>query len=184
MDETVGSVMHDSVAGHDGTLHSVTLGRSGYLGTAFGFNGTSSYVSVPSSSDLNPGSSDITITIHLKTTNAPASADWDLIRKGKSTTPGGEFKMEYQPSAQASCGFKGSVDHDELIAGPDLDDGDWHKVQCVKTASAIKVVVDGETFSKAAIVGSIANTAPVVIGAHPGSEFFKGSLDEASIEIG
>ena len=69
MDETSGTVMHDAVGSHTGTLHSVALGQSGYLGTAFGFNGSSSYVSVPSSSDLNPGSANITITIHLKTTS-------------------------------------------------------------------------------------------------------------------
>src|SRR5207248_675430 len=61
MDETSGSVMHDSIAGHDGTAFSVALGQPGFLGTAFGFNGTSSYVSVPSASDLNAGSLDITI---------------------------------------------------------------------------------------------------------------------------
>jgi hypothetical protein len=33
-------------------------------------------------------------------------------------------------------------------------------------------------------VGTISNDAPVVIGARPGSEFFQGSLDEASIRIG
>jgi hypothetical protein len=184
MDELSGSVMHDSIADHDGSLHSVALGQPGYLGTAFGFNGSSSYGSVPSSSDLNPGSSDITVTIHLKTTSAPAAPDWDLIRKGKYTTSGGEFKMEYQPSGQASCGFKGSSGYSELMAGPALDDDDWHTVQCVKTSSAIKVVVDGQTFSKSATIGSIANDEPVVIGARPGSEFFNGSLDEASIEIG
>ena len=184
MDELSGSVMHDSIADHDGSVHSVALGQPGYLGTAFGFNGSSSYGSVPSSSDLNPGSSDITVTIHLKTTSAPAAPDWDLIRKGKYTTSGGEFKMEYQPSGQASCGFKGSSSYSELRAGPALDDGDWHTVQCVKTSSAIKVVVDGQTFSKSATIGSIANDEPVVIGARPGSEFFDGSLDEASIQVG
>src|SRR5205085_1808088 len=131
--------------------------------SAFGFNGSSSYVSVPSSSDLNPGSVNITVTIHLKTTSAPASPDWDLIRKGTYTTSGGEFKMEYQPSGQASCGFKGSSSYSELIAGPSLKDGKWHTVQCVKTASAIKEIVDGQTFSKSATIGSIANTAPVLI---------------------
>src|SRR5439155_1502445 len=134
--------------------------------------------------DRNPGSNDITITIHLKTTSAPASPDWDLSRKGLYTTSGGEFKMEYQPSGQASCGFKGSSGYSELIAGPSLKDGRWHTVQCVKTSSAIKVVVDGQTFTQAANVGSIANSEAVVIGARPGSEFFQGSLDEASIKIG
>ena len=184
MDETAGSVMHDAIASHDGSLHSVALGQSGYQGTAFGFNGSSSYGSVPSSSDLNPNSSDITVTIHLKTTSVPATPDWDLIRKGEFTTSGGEYKMEYQPSGQASCGFNGSSSYSELMAGPALNDGNWHTVQCVKTASAIKVVVDGQTFSQSATIGSIANTEAVVIGARPGSEFFKGSLDEASIQIG
>ena len=140
--------------------------------------------SVPSSYRLNRTRSRWWGSRHVKTTSAPATPDWDLIRKGTYTSVGGEFKMEYQPSGQASCGFNGSANYSELTAGPALNDGKWHTVQCVKTASAIKVVVDGQTFSKAATIGSIANTDPVVIGAHPGSEFFTGSLDEASIQVG
>jgi Laminin G domain. len=185
MDDTSGSVMDDAIGNHDGSLHSITLGQPGFSGTAYGFNGSSSYVSVPSASDLNAGNSDLAVTLHLKTTSAPAKPDWDLIRKGKYTTTGGEFKMEYQPSGRASCGFKGaSGNHSELSAGPALNDGRWHTVQCVKTSSAIRLVVDGQTFSKSISIGSISNSAPVVIGAHPGSEFFRGSLDEASITIG
>ena len=184
MDETSGTVMYDSIASHNGTLHSVQLGLPGFSGTGYGFNGSSSYVSVPSAGDLNPGSANITITIHLKTTSVPATPDWDLIRKGLYTTAGGEYKMEYQPSGQASCGFKGSGGYSELMAGPALNDGQWHTVQCVKTSSAIKVVVDGQAFSKSATIGSIANTAAVPIGARPGSEYFKGSLDEASVQVG
>jgi len=181
MDETSGTVMRDSVGSHSGSLHSVQLGLAGYLGKAYGFTG-SSYVSVPSASDLNPGSRNLTVTIHLKATSVPAKPDWDLIRKGKYDTPGGEWKMEYQPTGQASCGFKGTTSS-SLTRGPALNDGKWHTVQCVKTSSTIKLIVDGQTYSKAVSVGSISNTAPVVIGAHPGSEFFKGALDEASIQI-
>ncbi len=184
MDELSGTVMYDSARSHDGTLKSVQLGLPGYAGTAYGFNGSSSYASVPTASDLNPGSQTITVTIRLKTTYAPASPDWDLIRKGLYTTPGGEYKMEYQPTGQASCGFKGSSGYAELVAGPAINDGQWHTVQCVKTSSAIKVVVDGRAFTKSATLGSIANTDAVPIGARPGSEFFKGSLDEASIQVG
>ncbi len=70
MDETSGTVMRDSVAGHDGSLHSVVVGRPGFKGTAYGFTG-SSYVSVPSAGDLNPGSANITISMHLKATSVP-----------------------------------------------------------------------------------------------------------------
>ena len=142
MDETSGTVMRDSVAGHDGSLHSVVVGRPGFKGTAYGFTG-SSYVAVPSAGDLNPGSANITISMHLKATSVPTLPDWDLIRKGLFETSGGEFKMEYQPSGQASCGFKGSAGYSELIAGPALNNGQWHVVRCVKTSSAIRLVVDG-----------------------------------------
>ncbi|HEY3020281.1 MAG TPA: laminin G domain-containing protein [Solirubrobacteraceae bacterium] len=182
MDETSGTEMRDEVGTHTGTLHSVQLGRPGFAGTAYGFGG-SGHVSVRSAADLNPGGQDVTITIHLQTTQAPASPDWDLIRKGVFTDPG-EYKMEYQPSGQASCGFMGSAGSSELIAGPRLNDGQWHSVQCVKTSSAIKLIVDGRTFSQSARIGSINTSAAVVIGAHPGSEFFRGTLDQASIQIG
>ena len=184
MNEPSGTVMLDSARTHTGTLHSVQLKLPGFLGYAYGFNGSSSYVSVPSASDLNPGSANLTATIHLKTTYLPPPEDWDLFRKGQYTTSGGEWKMEYYPSGQASCGFKGSSKYAELIAGPKLNNGAWHTVTCVKTSSAIKLIVDGQTFTKSVTIGSIANTAQVAIGARPGSEYFKGSLDEASIAIG
>jgi Concanavalin A-like lectin/glucanases superfamily len=183
MDETAGAVMHDAVGGHDGTLSAVTPGVPGFAGTAFGFAGAG-FVSVPSAAALNPGAADLTVTIHLNSTSVPATPDWDLIRKGLFTTVGGEFKVEYQPTGQASCGFAGSAGSSEIIAGPALNDGAWHTVQCTKTASSIRLVVDGRTFSQAANVGTISNDAPVVIGARPGSEFFRGSLDEASIRTG
>jgi hypothetical protein len=187
MDETSGTVMRDAVRSHNGSFanHLVQLGQPGFSGFAYGFNGSTSYVSVPSAGDLNPGSLNLTITMRLKTTSLPPPEDWDLIRKGVYSTPGGEWKVEYYPSGQAACGFKGSSKYSELIAGPKLNNGQWHNVTCVKASSAITLIVDGQTFSKSVTIGSIASSAPVVIGAHPnGSEYFKGSLDEASMSVG
>jgi hypothetical protein len=186
MNETSGSTMFDSAGAHNGALHSVQLGLTGFSGLAYGFNGSSSYVSVPTASDLNPSTSNVTITMHINTTGTPPPppADWDLIRKGLYSHSAGEFKMEFQQTGKASCGFNGTSNYAELIAGPAINNGQWHTIQCVKTASAIKLIVDGQTFSQAANVGSIVNTASVVIGARPGSDWYKGSLDEASIQIG
>jgi hypothetical protein len=188
MDETSGTTMVDAVGSHNGVLHSVQLGQPGFTGTDYGFNGSSSYANVPAASatDLNPGSANITFTIHLKTTGTPppAPADWDLFRKGLYTSGGAEYKMEFQQSGQASCGFEGTGGYAELIAGPAINDGQWHTISCVKTSTAIQVVVDGQAFSKAANVGSIANSSDVVIGARPGSDWYNGQLDEASIQIG
>jgi hypothetical protein len=186
MDETSGTTMFDSVGTHNGTLHSTQVGLPGFTGTAFGFNGSSSYVGVPSSADLNPGSANITFTIHLKTsgTPPPPPADWDIFRKGLYTSGGAEWKMEFQQTGQASCGFEGTRGYAELVAGPAINDGQWHTISCVKTSSAIQVVVDGQAFSKSASVGSISNTTDVAIGARPGSDWYQGKLDEASVQIG
>ena len=186
MDETSGTAMFDSIGGHKGALSHVQLGLPGVAGFAYGFNGSSSYVSVPSARSLNPGSADVTVTIHLQTSGTPPASplDWDLIRKGDFATAGSEFKMEFQQSGQASCGFEGTTGYSELIAGPKINDGQWHTIQCVKTSSEIEVVVDGVAYAQAAAVGPIANSSPVVIGAHPGADWYQGALDEASIQIG
>ena len=186
MDESTGTVMRDSIAAHDGTITKVALGLPGDVGTAFGFNGSSSVVTVPSAGDLNPGTANITITIHLKTTGVPGvpPADWDLIRKGDYAPAGSEYKFELQHSGQGSCGFEGTSGYGEVIAGPALNDGQWHTVACVKTPTTIKLVVDGKTYVQTAYVGSISNDAPVVFGSRPGADWYAGSLDEASIEIG
>jgi hypothetical protein len=187
MDETSGSTMFDSAGQNNGTLTpAVTLGQPGSSGFAYGFDGSSSYGSVPTADGMNPGSANFSFTIFLQTTGTPPPPpeDWDLIRKGDFITPGGEYKMEYQHSGQASCGFKGSTSYAELVAGPALNDGQWHTISCVKTSTDIELIVDGKTFATAATVGSISNTSPVIIGSHPGADWYQGSLDEANISIG
>jgi hypothetical protein len=186
MDESSGTTMADAVDGHDGTLHGgVAVGAPGISGTGYAFDGKSGYVSVPSADALNPGSGDFTVSVSFKTTCLPAKADWDLARKGYFTTAGGEWKVELQPSGQASCGFKGSLRNRFLTAGPStLADGQWHTVTCTKHASSITLDVDGQTFSKTGKAGSISNSEDVVIGAYPRKEFFKGTLDEVRISAG
>ena len=190
MDETSGTVMKDSARNHDGALHSVCPGVTpgfGATGTAFGFAGKS-FVSVPVRGRPEPRR----LRHHHHHAHEgdprpqPPTEDWDLIRKGVFTTAGGEFKMEYQPTGKASCGFNGSLAYNEILGqGPIISDGQWHTVQCVKTPRTIQLIVDGQTFTKSGAVGAIANNEPVVIGSHAGTaEFFQGSLDEASIPIG
>jgi hypothetical protein len=186
MDETSGNLMHDSAGPHSGTLQAIQVGLPGSTGTSYGFNGRNSYVSVPSAGDLSPGTANITLTIHFKTTEVPGPgpADADLIRKGTYAPGSSEYKVELQHSGRASCGFEGLAGYSELIAGPRLNDGHWHTVQCIKAPTAIQLVVDGKMFTQPANIGSIANAAPVVIGARPGGDWYAGNLDEVSIQIG
>jgi len=184
MNETSGTTMVDSSGHHNnGALHNVTLGGGGFSGKAYSFNGTSSYVSVPGSASLNPGSANISISFYLSTTSLPKSGDYDLVRKG--AYPAQIYKVELLPSGQIMCTFQGSSSRHNATGGSGLNNGAWHHIQCIKTASQIKTVIDGTVRATTnATVGSISNTSAAYLGAHPGSDWYKGKLDEVSITIG
>jgi hypothetical protein len=183
--------MRDSVGSNNGTLHNVALGQPGFSGSAYAFNGSSSVVTVPSSSNLNPGTSPFWMSVKVKFTGTPTAAiggDYDLMRKGLSGTAGGFYKMELLPTAsgvRAHCSMEGSVTSHSLTAGPDLRDGQWHTVQCLKDDSSISVVVDGAKSSDPIQLGSFANSATFAVGAKAeGGDWYEGLLDDASFGTG
>jgi hypothetical protein len=186
MDETSGTTMTDSSGqGNNGTLHNVTLGAAGKYGKSYTFGGskTKSYVEVPNSATLNPGSANITISFWLRTFSLPKSGDFDLVRKGVSTAP--EYKIELLQSGQIQCTFRGTASNHNAIGGSGLNNGAWHHIQCVKTGTQIQTVIDGTVVATTnATVGSISNTSALEIGAYPGSDWYQGKLDEISITTG
>lgn len=179
MDESSGTTMLDATGSHPGLLHGVTLGRPGdpgFPGTAYGFDGTSSYASVANADDLNAYDDDVHISFSLRTTTVPPTPDYDLFRKGQY--PGQEYKVELQPNGQVSCDFRGSLANYTLQAGPDLHDGKWHHVVCEKFSTTVQLTIDGVTYTKARTIGSISNNYNIVIGAYPNGDFYQGDLDE------
>ncbi len=186
MDETTGTVMHDASGGrHAGRLIAVSAGMGGWSKYAYGFNGTSSYVTVPSDSRLNPGSAAVSFVMHVQAESAPAKGrDYDLFRKGVASTRGGMYKAEIWSDGRVTCRFKGSQHDIRLHAGPVVTDGRWHTITCWKLAGQVRLVVDGRRWSKTGAAGTIASTAPVVLGSKPGSDWYAGRMDNVSIWIG
>ena len=186
MNESSGSKMVDSSSNNnDGTLHNVTRVSPGFNGSgkAYQFNGTSSYVSVPNSASLNPGSANLTISFYLKTSSLPTKGDYDLVRKGVYT--GQEYKIELLQSGQITCVFRGSTNHRNATGGSGLANGSWHHIQCIKTSSQVQLVIDGKVIATTTgTVGSISNSYAVYIGAHPDNDHYKGLLDEMSVSTG
>lgn len=188
MDETTGSTANDVLGSNDGSIQGgVTKGQVGKIGTAFAFNGTSGQIVIGDAASLNPGAKRVQMRMYMKTTSKPlatdpTSPDFDLYRKGK--VPGNEYKMEIQPDGRLSCTFDGSLDHQTIFAGPALNDGAWHLVSCSKEDNSITLSVDGVSWSKTVTIGSISNTEPLVLGAYPGFDFFKGTIDQTYLRIG
>jgi hypothetical protein len=187
------SMVDSSGNGNTGTTTAITSvpGINGSKG--YHFNGTNSVATVPDAPELDPGTANLTITAHVRFTVVPSAAvvDYDLVRKGLSSTPGGEWKMEiYPPSSgtrigSAYCLFKDAAGKVAFIRGTrNLADGVWHTITCVKTATSIELIVDGMTQTKTVTLGSISNSMPVTVGAKPGGgDQYLGDMDEVSIEI-
>ena len=193
MDEQSGSTMGDAVGANNGGLTSVVVGVPGFSGSAYRFDGRSSIVSVPSSASLNPGAADISFTIELQYTVTPpntSTTDYDVIRKGTSSDSAQFYKLEIRPDNRAVCRFVGSKTSKTgllIHTGPTLNDGRWHAVTCTKTSTMIQLVIDGKTYTKNGVVGSITNSGALTIGAkggNPITDRYNGVLDEASVSIG
>jgi hypothetical protein len=192
MNELSGPMLDSSGNGHHGTTRSIAYGQAGFAGTAFGFNGTGSQVTVPIG-DMSPGPQDVTLALKMKTTTlppVPGPQDWDLLRAGFYAT-GGEFKMELYPDGSIACGFRGDapkpdgyieVHSDPLVSN--VHDGLWHDIKCLRTGNYVSTVVDGVEVKKHRVLGSIVIGDDLAIGAHPNAEYFNGQLDEASIAFG
>lgn len=183
-------LLDDSGNSNDGTTTNIEQVR-GFSHKGYRFDGSSSIVTVPSSDSLNPGESNFLLSAYVKFKKAPSKevVDYDLIRKGLSATPGGDYKMEILPSkhntqAKAFCFFKDSSRTvGKIVAGPNLADSTWHEIACAKTETEIQLSVDGQTYTEEVSLGSISNNKPVTIGAKtPGADPYDGDMDEVSMD--
>lgn len=167
---------------------SAVAGSSGQ-GYHFASNGS---VTVRNSDSLNPGTEDFTITMHVNFGVAPAAGlDYDLIRKGLSTTTGGEWKMEIfgnsTLSSPAFCLFKGAASAAVTVRGTtNLAGTGWHTITCQKTSTQVSVYVDGsQQRVNKTVVGAISNTADVSLGRKlGGGDQYVGDMDEVTIQKG
>jgi hypothetical protein len=189
--EDPSQLLDSSGNNNNGTTQNISAAVPGSVGNGYHFNGNS-VATVPSSESLNPGSANISFTLDAKFTQPPTTAvgDYDLIRKGLASTAGGDYKMEILPrdnrtKAKAFCFFKGSAGTvGKIINGPNLADGRWHTLRCTKTPTSVQLSVDGTTYTQAALLGSISNSAPLTIGAKTGGgDWYSGEMDEVSVDI-
>jgi hypothetical protein len=163
--------------------------------TAYLFDGSDSRVIVNDDASLDPRASGFTVTAWVNFTGVPTAdigGDYDLARKGLASTSGGYWKIETAPNSTGTkvlglCQMKGSVGRAKIKKAPyTLNDGRWHMISCTKTDTWISLTVDAKTYFKTVTIGSIANAAPLTVGAKPGSggDWYNGFMDDVSLQIG
>jgi concanavalin A-like lectin/glucanase superfamily protein/hemolysin type calcium-binding protein len=190
MNETSGPMIDSSGNGHNGDPTDVRRTGSKYV-----FNGSTSHVVVPDDDGLDPLEKDITLRARVKVTDAPMDDDsYDVVRKGLSGRPGGQYKMEIKSSrsdptvGKLNCLFQGSEGTVNKVAQRDIVDGNWHTLECIKTSTSVVARVDGRRGStKTGSVGSVSNPTNVLVGAKTAAplldDVFDGKMDFVSIDI-
>jgi hypothetical protein len=187
-DETSGSTALDSSGNvNNGTAYNVGMNGSGYI-----FDGHTSRVIVPTSASLNPGTAAFSFSVTFRSSVSPGTGlDYDMLRKGLTTSVGGEYKAEILQAngkARALCVIKDSAKKVLQIRGTtNLTDGQVHTITCSRTSSGLTLLVDNlAPRTKAGVTGTISNTAPLALGAKaegtgPDSDWFSGELLEGSV---
>jgi hypothetical protein len=166
-------------------------------GRSYTFNGTDSRVVVPDSDTLDPGTADFSFGLTLQMAQPPLVGEtYDALRKGLSTTKGGEYKLEIVHSsgkALARCVVKDALKVSAAIrAGTSLADNRPHAVACRRTGNSVSVVVDGVTKATRTVtaLGSVANTSSLAMGAKAegtaptGFDWYLGTMHEAWVRTG
>jgi hypothetical protein len=188
-DETSGNTVTDSSGfGNNGTATNVTFNLEGFTwpgvqtDRAYGFDGSTSRITVPSSTSLVPGAQDITLSLYFKSSFHAGNGDfdWDMVKKGG-------YKIEIykqKKKEQARCAFTGSKGKIDFQDGPQLTDGLWHHVVCKKTSAGVTLTVDGITYPmRPGNVGTVKAGNELTIGWDE-TDFFHGTMDDLQIDFG
>jgi Concanavalin A-like lectin/glucanases superfamily len=187
MNETSGQML--DLPGNNGTPTDVIQ-----TGETYVFNGSTSHVPVPDADSLDPQENDITLTARVLVNGASLDDDsYDIVRKGYSTTSGGDYKMEILRSSsdptvgRLHCLFRGSRGKEGEMVMSDIVDGNWHTLACIKRSTKVVAMVDGKASPSIGSVGSIANSKAVMVGAKtaaPLDDVFEGKMNYVRIHIG
>ncbi len=191
LNELGGNIVSDtSVFWNHGIANGTSIVQ-GRFGNARFFNGTSDYVSIPSSSSLDLGNSSFTIDAWFKTTGTEGV----ILRRGITNVPGYMLSIHLGRVSGMIGNRADGTWPDTVIAvisNRTVNDGVWHHATFVRDRSSrsLSLLIDGE-LSASPIDDSLAfplvNEMPLAFGCwinapgYPPQDFFSGSIDEVRI---
>jgi Concanavalin A-like lectin/glucanases superfamily len=143
---------------------------------------------IPDSAAVDPGDADYSVEIRYKTRQENGA---NLIQKGQATSPGGQFKIQV-PEGNPQCYYKGDRGKVGATSPEKINDGAWHTLRCTRTATGVRLYVDGVLRKEhSGVVGAIDNTYPMTIGGKPDCDmvkvqcdYFGGMIDYVKINKG
>ena len=135
----------DVVGSTNATLYNGATYAPGLSGQAFEFNGTTSYVTIPSSADI-VGTGGFSVSVWIKTT----SANGVIIQQRDANNYNGEYQVALSGGKVTFFVF-GSSEYDfDFTSNASVDDGNWHNIVVVRQSNGTgEIFIDGNLDSTA-----------------------------------
>lgn len=182
-----GNATDSSGSGRNGTVTAATLtvGQNGASNTAYAFNGTSAYITVPSS--IARPTTGMTISAWVKTADVQTSTT----RRVVSTTQTTGYALSFSDTSCVSqLGFTAYIGGGFRSActsvNPSLNDA-WILATGVYDGSSVRIYLNGTLAASTGVSGSFshsAGTVPFCIGSEVAAtactdgQYFPGSIDD------
>jgi hypothetical protein len=164
---------------------------AGKIDGSIDFDGINDMIKCGTTSSLNMGSGDFTLSTWFKTS---VTNQMNIVGKGESNTAGKRYLLEID----ASGNLKGEIDDDDVggkknvvSSGTTYWDGEWHQVIVVRDGNNLRLYIDGNEDSNSPTditgYGNIDSDKNFTIAAMWDTvaaqeiRFFNGSIDEVSI---
>jgi hypothetical protein len=177
----------DPISGHNGTLQNGVTFTPGEVGQGFGFNGTDSYVNIPSSEALQPTGA-FAFEAWIKYSGNPgAVSSYCIAAKGIDAEAAMDWALTVSANSRLRPHANVNGSWHYFDCDTPLSAGTWCHVAMIYDGEHLQGYVNGALDGSANVTGSVQTSdAPLRLGAYApvngtGSKaFFTGSIDEAS----
>ena len=167
---------NDNWGANNGTVYNAALtnGHKGASGTAYYFNGSTAYISVPDTAGLRLTT--WSVSCWVKTTN---TADLIMIQKGSAATRNYSIHNGYANFTKGNS-FTGTA----ILYPVTVRDGNWHHLVVTLSGTSGYAYVDGGTNKASTVVSPCDTPTDILAIGRAGSssgDYFQGFVDEVRI---
>jgi hypothetical protein len=142
-------------------------------------------VEVSHAAEIDPGGRDFEYGASVWLAPDETATGSNIMQKGRFGTDGGQWKLQVDGGdGRPTCVIRGDAPGASALvvrSKVSIADSAWHRVVCRRSGSGVSIEVDGDERRRRGETGSVANDAPIRVGA-PGigeeDDQFHGRIDD------
>lgn len=174
----------DSLSLNDGSDTSMTY-PVGKINTGANFSG-SGLITILNSSTINVGSGDFSLSFWIKHTMTPTISLWPMpiSKESNTVSPRQGWNITTPSSTTNNINFETfSAGTSKSVAGPAINDGNWHHVVAIKTSTGLYLYVDKVLYSNVTTIGDVSGAVSLTFGRSAGGTayWYTGMTDEIGL---